>query len=145
MSDDGPLAKTDPANYYDRLAEGEWGRLEATFKNSLEFESTTDYLDQYLPASGRVLDAGGAAGRYSVWLAEQGYDVTLLDLSAEQVAIARERVAEHGLEDRVTVQQGDIRDLPKTTASTPPSVSAGRSRTSSTPTNAARRSVNSIA
>ncbi len=112
MDADDPLAKTDPANYYDDLGEGEWERLEESFKNSLEFENTTDYLDQYLPESGHILDAGGAAGRYAIWLAEQGYDVTLLDLSAEQVAIAKSRVAERDLEERVSVQQGDIRDLP---------------------------------
>jgi SAM-dependent methyltransferase len=107
-----PRNRIDPANYYDRLGEGEWERLEESFKNSLEFENTTDYLDQYLPESGHVLDAGGASGRYSIWLAESGYDVTLLDLSAEQVAIAERRVAERDLESRVTVQQGDIRELP---------------------------------
>ncbi|GKZ13948.1 class I SAM-dependent methyltransferase [Haladaptatus sp. T7] len=107
-----PRNRIDPANYYDRLGEGEWERLEESFKNSLEFENTTDYLDRFLPESGRVLDAGGAAGRYSIWLAEKGYDVTVLDLSAEQVAIARRRVAERDLESRVSVQRGDIRDLP---------------------------------
>jgi SAM-dependent methyltransferase len=107
-----PRDRIDPANYYDRLGEGEWERLEESFKNGLEFENTTDYLDQYLPESGHVLDAGGAAGRYSIWLAERGYDVTLLDLSAEQVTIAERRVAERGLESRVTVQRGDVRELP---------------------------------
>lgn len=107
-----PRNRIDPANYYDRLGEGEWERLEESFKNSLEFENTTDYLDRSLPESGHVLDAGGAAGRYSIWLAEKGYDVTLLDLSAEQVAIAKRRVAERDLESRVSVQRGDIRELP---------------------------------
>ncbi|MFH5797767.1 class I SAM-dependent methyltransferase [Haladaptatus sp. CMAA 1911] len=107
-----PRNRIDPANYYDRLGEGEWERLEESFKNALEFENTTDYLDRFLPESGHVLDAGGAAGRYSIWLAEKGYDVTLLDLSAEQVAIAERRVAQRGLESRVTVQRGDIRALP---------------------------------
>ncbi len=109
---DTPRERIDPANYYDRLGEDEWERLGASFKNALEFENTIDYLDQHLPESGHILDAGGAAGRYSVWLAERGYDVTLLDLSAEQVAIAKQRVAERDLDGRVTVQQGDIRELP---------------------------------
>lgn len=66
MADDDPLARIDPANYYDRLGEEKWERLTESFKNSLEFANTTDYLDRYLPESGRVLDAGGAAGRYSI-------------------------------------------------------------------------------
>lgn len=111
MSDD-PRSSVDPENYYDDLGEDEWTRLVETTKSRFEFENTIDYLEQHLPESGRILDAGGAAGRYAVWLAERGYDVTLLDLSAEQVAIAREKIREEGVADRVTCQQGDIRDLP---------------------------------
>ena len=36
----------------------------------------TDYLD-----SGRVVDIGGGEGRDAIWLAEQGFEVTVLDLS----------------------------------------------------------------
>lgn len=61
--------------------------------------------------SGAVLDVGGGAGRYTVWLAERDYDVTLVDPSEGQRALARETVAERGLDDRVTVSPGDVRDL----------------------------------
>jgi SAM-dependent methyltransferase len=101
----------DPETYYDELGHDEWERLEGGFYQRLEFEGTTEYLDQYLPESGHVLDAGGGAGRYTVWLAEHGYDVTLVDLSQEQVSIAREKVAERELTEQVTVSKGDIRDL----------------------------------
>jgi SAM-dependent methyltransferase len=102
---------TDPEAFYDEYGEREWERLERDFFHRLEWEGTVEYLDRYLPGSGHVLDVGGAAGRYTVWLAEQGYDVTLVDLSAEQLDIAREQVAERDLEDRVTVEKGDVRDL----------------------------------
>lgn len=102
----------DPRTYYDDLGEGEWERLEQSVKTTFEFENTTDYLDERLPESGHVLDVGGAAGRYSIWLAERGYRVTLADLSEEQLAIAREKVREHGVEDRVTIERADLRELP---------------------------------
>lgn len=102
----------DPAAYYDAYGEREWERLDRDFYHRLEFEGTAEYLDRHLPGSGRVLDVGGGAGRYAVWLAERGYDVTMVDLSGRQVEIAREKVAEHGVADRVAVQQGDVRDLP---------------------------------
>ncbi len=111
MSDD-PTPTLDPERYYDEYDHEEWDRLEATLGGRLEFEGTVDYLERYLPPSGRVLDAGGGAGRYSIWLAERGYDVTLVDLSARQCEIAREKVSERDLEDRVTVQRGDLRALP---------------------------------
>ena len=60
----------------------------------------------------RVLDVGGGAGRYSIWLADRGYDVTLVDLSETQRELAREKIAEHDAEDRVSVEPGDVRDLP---------------------------------
>ena len=102
---------TDPEAFYDEYAEREWERLERDFFHRLEWEGTVEYLDCYLPGSGLVLDVGGAAGRYTVWLAEQGYEVTLVDLSAEQLEIAREQVAERALDDLVTVEKGDVRDL----------------------------------
>jgi len=78
----------------------------------LEFETTCTYLDRSLPGTGRVLDVGGGPGRYAVWLAERGHEVTHCDLSAKQVRIAQDRVAEHGFATRVEHGQADVRDLP---------------------------------
>ena len=46
----------------------------------IEFYRTKNIISRYFknpPA--RVLDVGGAVGRYSLWLAEKGYDVHLVD------------------------------------------------------------------
>jgi 2-polyprenyl-3-methyl-5-hydroxy-6-metoxy-1,4-benzoquinol methylase len=111
----------DPRRYYDEFGEGEWERLDANPVARLEFESTTDYLAGHLPeptgdrSSGepvRVLDAGGGPGRYTCWLAENGYTVEHCDLSKEQVSITREKVSKNNLDDFVTCQQADVRDLP---------------------------------
>jgi SAM-dependent methyltransferase len=109
---DRSYPEIDPATYYDSLAEDEWERLEASPKAELEFENTIDYLSTYLPDEGHVLDAGGAAGRYAIWLAERGYDVTLTDVSETQLDVAREKIDEHGVADRVRVEYGDLRNLP---------------------------------
>ncbi|WP_128476054.1 class I SAM-dependent methyltransferase [Halorussus pelagicus] len=107
----------DPESYYDEFGESEWERLDRDPVTRMEFENTTDYLAEYLPDPEnrsdpvRVLDVGGAAGRYACWLAERGYDVTLVDLSASQVELAREKAAQRGLADRVAAEQGDVRDL----------------------------------
>ncbi|WP_336329619.1 class I SAM-dependent methyltransferase [Haloarcula sp. CGMCC 1.2071] len=102
---------SDPEDYYDENDESEWDRLAATLHGQLEWTGTVEQLEANLPDTGHVLDVGGGAGRYAVWLAEQGYDVTLVDPSEGQRAIAREKVAEHGHEERVTVGAGDVRDL----------------------------------
>jgi len=109
--------RTDPETYYDDYGEREWERLDRDFFHRLEWEGTVERLDEHLPPVDdpadppRVADVGGAAGRYSVWLAEQGYDVTLIEPSDGQRDIAREKLRERGVADRVTVRDGDVRDL----------------------------------
>ncbi|SIR15189.1 Methyltransferase domain-containing protein [Haladaptatus litoreus] len=105
------MSDMNPQTYYDEFAEGEWERLDRDPVTRMEFENTTDYLEAHLPESGHVLDVGGAAGRYACWLAERGHDVTLVDLSAKQVELARENAKARGFEDRLSAEQGDVRDL----------------------------------
>jgi len=63
----------------------------------LEFERTKEILAWHLPAPpARVLDVGGAAGAYSLWLASLGYEVHLIDTSARLVAEARAYCASAG-------------------------------------------------
>lgn len=101
----------DPETFYDEFGEREWERLDRDFYHRLEFDGTVQYLETHLPPDGRVLDVGGGAGRYAVWLAERGYDVTLLDLSETQVELAREKAADHDVADHVTARRGDVRSL----------------------------------
>lgn len=105
------MTEFSPEAYYDEYGEAEWKRLERDLYGQLEYDETWHYLERDLPESGRVLDVGGGAGRYAVDLAQRGYDVTLVDKSSEQTAVAREKVAEHGVAEGVTVQTGDVRDL----------------------------------
>lgn len=103
--------ETDPEQYYNEFGHGEWERSEELFVHSIEHENTYPYLEEHLPEEGHVLDAGGAAGRYTVWLAENGYRVTLVDISEEQLQIAEEKLEERGLLDQVEIRKGDIRNL----------------------------------
>jgi 2-polyprenyl-3-methyl-5-hydroxy-6-metoxy-1,4-benzoquinol methylase len=109
MDDDVPM---DPPGFYDEYGEREWERLDRDFHHRLEFEETVHFLQRDLPASGRVLDVGGGAGRYAVWLAERGYDVRLVDPSERQVQLAREKAGTSGVADRVRAGVGDVRNLP---------------------------------
>lgn len=102
----------DPEAYYDEHTDEEWERLDSSLHGRLEWEGTVDILQQHLPEDGHVIDAGGGAGRYTVWLAERGYDVTLVDRSEGQRTLAREKVIDRGLGDEVTIREGDVRDLP---------------------------------
>lgn len=51
-----------------------------------------------LPRQGRALDLAGGAGRNAIWLAEHGLTVTVVDISAVGLELARTRAAARGLE-----------------------------------------------
>lgn len=101
-----------PEDYYAENATREWERLEETPVKRREFEGTVETLSEALPESGRVLDAGGGPGRYSIWLAERGYDVTHVDLTPDLIDVAREKARDAGVEDAIDHGRGDVRDLP---------------------------------
>lgn len=66
----------------------------ASGPSRLEFERTKEILGRFLPRPpAQIVDVGGAAGAYSLWLAEQGYAVHLVDASPRLVEVARARSA----------------------------------------------------
>lgn len=82
-------------SFYDEHAEYEWERLD---RHCMEFAMNLKLLEEYLPEPpARVLDVGGGPGRYAIHLARMGYEVTLLDLSASNLALARQKAAEAGV------------------------------------------------
>lgn len=73
-------------------------------RNRVEWERTCEVLRRWLPGPpGRILDVGGASGRYASWLSGLGYTVQVLDPVPRHVAQARAR----GLE----AHEGDAREL----------------------------------
>ena len=88
---------------YNKNAQLEWERLEGFH---FEIEIANHYLKKYLRGK-TVLDIGGGPGRYSVWLAKQGYDVTLVDLSENNIALAKQKFQEYGVQvKRMSVMRG---------------------------------------
>jgi len=54
-------------------------------------------LAPLLGQPGRALDLAGGAGRHSIWLAQRGWDVTMVDASEVAIDITRDRAAEAGV------------------------------------------------
>lgn len=57
---------------------------------------------------GTALDAGCGAGAEAIWLAEQGWQVTAVDISAEALARAASRAATSGAPERVRWVEADL-------------------------------------
>jgi ubiquinone/menaquinone biosynthesis C-methylase UbiE len=105
---------SDVAQLYDQDPEREWRRLVFDAYRSLEFLVTMHYIRRHFPDTGRVLDAGGGPGRYSVELCRSGYDVVLLDPSPRLIDFAREKFEPEppDVRRRLTASVvGDVRDL----------------------------------
>ncbi len=49
------------------------------------------FIHPAFPNGGHALDFAGGAGRHALWLAQQGWDVTLIDISEAGVELARQK------------------------------------------------------
>lgn len=93
-------------NYYDNDVNLEWERLE---KYYVEFEITKRYFDRFIKQGDKVLDVGGGPGKYSLYLLNKGCDVTLVDLSPNNVKFAKNKAEEHRL--NLKAISGDARNI----------------------------------
>ncbi len=50
----------------------------------------SEYILPLFPQAGSALDLAGGAGRHAIWLAKQGWEVTLIDISETGVEQARQ-------------------------------------------------------
>ncbi len=109
-----PDFPADVLAFYDRYSEED--RL-SSGAFQLEFERTKQVLARVLPRPpARILDVGGGAGAYSLWLASRGHETHLVDASARLVGEARRR-SEAADRPIASLQTGDARHLPYPDAS----------------------------
>jgi ubiquinone/menaquinone biosynthesis C-methylase UbiE len=99
---------SDIQEMYNNAPDIEHDRLEW---HQLEHDLTWRYLDRYLPACGSILEVGAATGRYTLGLAQRGYQVTAVDFSENLLARCRGRLREAGLHQQVRFITGDARYL----------------------------------
>lgn len=107
------MTKDDVRAYYAVFAEREWQRLANADDGAIEYALTCAMLERYLPpAGGRILDIGGGAGRYTIWLAERGYRVVLADLSPNLLELAQARITKANVTDQIeAIIEADACDL----------------------------------
>ena len=93
--------------HYNADPQKEWDRLKV--RHPYEKYITIHIMDRYIRPGDIILDIGGGPGHYSIHWAKQGHDVTLLDLSDENVRFAKKKARQYGV--KITALQGNALDL----------------------------------
>lgn len=71
--------------YYERSVEED--RLTKDKKHQTEYFITMEYINKYLKNGMKILEVGAGTGAYSITLAQEGYDVTAVELTDKNVGI----------------------------------------------------------
>ena len=67
----------------------------------MEYITTIHYLEKYLPKIGVIADIGSGPGRYSLWLAQHGYDGVAVDPVEKSIKSLKARFAARKLKKRL--------------------------------------------
>ena len=94
-------------DHYNTNPLGEWERI----ADKPEFLLTCRMLDKYIKPGDKVLDIGGGPGRYTFYLAKKNCEMTLFDLSPENIKFADNKSLELNLP--VKTLCGDARIIDK--------------------------------
>ena len=92
-------------DFYNRIDED--GRL---LKKSRmpEYLNTMKYIEKYLTPDSKILEIGAGTGRYSLALAEKGFDVTSVELVPHNIDIMKKKIKP---EHKIEVHEGNACDL----------------------------------
>jgi len=66
-------------------------RLVSDRGHNLEYLTTMRYIQKFLKPGAKILEIGAATGRYSITLAEMGYDVTAVDLTPKNIEVMKSK------------------------------------------------------
>ena len=93
-------------NYYHQYDEDE--RLLKDNAHNVEFIVTKHYINKYLKKSDRILEIGAGTGRYSLFYANKGYDVTAIEYIQHNLEILKSKITPNM---KISAEQGDAVDL----------------------------------
>ena len=75
---------------------------------NIEFLVSKEYIDKYLKKGNKILEIGAGTGRYSLYYAKQGYDVTAIEYVQHNLDILKSKITN---DMTIRAEQGDAVDL----------------------------------
>ena len=93
-------------NYYAEYDED--GRLEKDKAHSIEFITTTKYIEKYLKSGDKILEIGAGTGRYTIYYAKKGFEVDALELIESNLEKLKEKIEPNM---KINAVQGNSLDL----------------------------------
>ncbi|ERI93365.1 putative phage head-tail adaptor [Clostridiales bacterium oral taxon 876 str. F0540] len=84
-------------------------RLSRSKSNSIEFLTTTYFIDKYLKKGMKILDIGAGTGAYSLYYANKGYAVTAIDFVKRNVDTMKSKALRENI--KVDIYQGNALDM----------------------------------
>lgn len=82
-------------------------RLESQH-GQVEFLTTIKYIEEYLKPETKILEIGAGTGRYSLYYANKGYDVTSIEYVRHNLDILKSKIKDNM---NIVAEQGDAVDL----------------------------------
>ncbi|MBP3595941.1 MAG: class I SAM-dependent methyltransferase [Clostridia bacterium] len=92
--------------YYNNYDED--SRLVRDKTHSIEYITTTNFIDKFLKKGDRILEIGAGTGRYSINYASKGYQVDSVELINKNLNILKSKINE---KMKIKAIQGNILDL----------------------------------
>ena len=73
-----------------------------------EYITTMKFIKKHLKPGSKLIEIGAGTGRYSLALAEMGYDVTSVELVEHNIEIMKKKVRDH---HNINIFQGNACDM----------------------------------
>jgi len=105
--------KTTSTEYHNKIAHEYDQGYEAPFWQIYN-AITWHYIESILPTNKQnalILDTGGGTGLWSIKIAELGYRIIMTDIAEKMLDIARQKIADKKLFDKIIVLNCDIIDM----------------------------------
>lgn len=95
----------------ERFSRNIYGTTKGQLRQAILWQDLDVLLDSFGEGPLRILDGGGGAGQTAIRMAQRGHHVTLCDLSAEMIALAKQAAEEKGVSHNMHFVQCPVQEI----------------------------------